>query len=99
LGAPGASRTSFLRDQVEHIWLFQVRYDGEVFHAIVGSKPAKVKNVALKQEVKVRPSEITDWILDEDGEVSGGYTIRLMRCRMSDEDQKKFDEQSGFKFD
>lgn len=50
--------------------------------------------------VDVRPEDIIDWmLLEEDGTLSGGYTLRLEYKRMTPEQQKKYIEITGIRFD
>lgn len=65
-----------------------------------------VEGVTLKQGihpdrlVDVKPQDIVDWMMmEDDGTVHGGYTIRLEYERMTPEQQKKFLEVTGYKFD
>lgn len=58
-------------------------------------------NIELKAHpdryVEVKPDEIIDWmILEDDGTVLGGYTLRLEYERMSPEEQKKYRERTGY---
>lgn len=47
--------------------------------------------------VEVTPDEIIDWmILEEDGTVLGGYTLRLEYSRLSPEEQEKYRERTGY---
>ena len=47
--------------------------------------------------VEVSPENIIDWmILEKDGTVLGGYTLRLEYQRLSPEDQKKYKERTGY---
>ena len=47
--------------------------------------------------VEVSPDEIIDWmILEKDGTVHGGYTLRLEYKRLSPEEQKKYKERTGY---
>ncbi len=47
--------------------------------------------------VEVLPEDIIDWmILEEDGTVLGGYTLRLEYQRLSPEEQKKYKERTGY---
>lgn len=47
--------------------------------------------------VEVTPEEIIDWmILEEDGTVLGGYTLRLEYDGLSPEEQKKYRERTGY---
>ena len=48
----------------------------------------------------VKPQDIVDWmLLEEDGTVVGGYTLRLEYERMTPEQQKRYLEITGYKFD
>jgi uncharacterized protein YegJ (DUF2314 family) len=65
-----------------------------------------VEGVTLKQGihperlVDVKLQDIVDWvILQEDGKVIGGYTLRLEYERMTPEEQKKYLEITGYKFE
>ena len=47
--------------------------------------------------VEVTPEKIIDWmILEKDGTVLGGYTLRLEYQRLSPEEQKKYHERTGY---
>jgi uncharacterized protein YegJ (DUF2314 family) len=47
--------------------------------------------------VEVSPEEIIDWmILEKDGTVLGGYTLRLEYQRLSPEEQKKYKQRTGY---
>ncbi len=49
--------------------------------------------------VEVTPQDVLDWmILEKDGTVIGGYTLRLEYERMTPEQKKRFDEVTGYKF-
>jgi uncharacterized protein YegJ (DUF2314 family) len=50
--------------------------------------------------VDVRPEDIIDWmLLEEDGTLVGGYTLRLEYKRMTPEQQKRYIEVTGIRFD
>lgn len=62
-----------------------------------------VEGVTLKLKahpdrlVEVSPEEIIDWmILEKDGTVLGGYTLRLEYQRLSPEEQKKYKQRTGY---
>ena len=49
--------------------------------------------------VEVDPKDVLDWmILEKDGSVTGGYTLRIEYQRMTPEQQKRYDEVTGYKF-
>lgn len=65
-----------------------------------------VEGVTLKQGihpdrlVDVAPHNIVDWMmLEQDGTLHGGYTIRLEYDRLPPDQQKKFLEATGYKFE
>ena len=48
----------------------------------------------------VKPQDIVDWmLLEEDGTLTGGYTLRLEYERMTPEQQKRYLEITGYQFD
>ena len=48
----------------------------------------------------VKPEDIIDWMmLEDDGTLVGGYTLRLEYKRMNPEQQKRYLEITGYKFD
>jgi uncharacterized protein YegJ (DUF2314 family) len=50
--------------------------------------------------VDVKPEDIIDWmLLEEDGTLTGGYTLRLEYKRMTPEQQKRYIEITGIRFD
>ena len=50
--------------------------------------------------VEVAPNDVLDWmILEKDGSVFGGYTLRIEYQRMTPEQQKRYDEVTGYKFE
>ena len=50
--------------------------------------------------VEVIPEDVLDWmILEKDGSVFGGYTLRIEYQRMTPDQQKRFDEVTGYKFE
>ena len=63
-------------DEREFMWCEITELRGGDISAILKNDPARVKNVALDDVVKVKLSRIVDWIYpSEDGERIGGFTI------------------------
>ena len=65
-----------------------------------------VEGVTVEQGVHpdrlmdVKPEDIIDWmLLEEDGTLVGGYTLRLEYKRMTPEQQKRYIEITGIRFD
>jgi uncharacterized protein YegJ (DUF2314 family) len=50
--------------------------------------------------VEVAPKDVLDWmIVVKDGSVFGGYTLRIEYERMTPDQQKRYDEVTGYKFE
>ena len=80
----------------EHIWLDDISYDGDLFTGRLSNAPLHLEDLKLGDKVSVATDDVSDWmIVDEDGRLTGGYTLRVLRNRMSPEEQEQFDKESG----
>ena len=98
LRAPKKSQSRFAvkvritdEDAHEHFWLSDVRYDGSEFSGKIANDPETVKTVEFGQAVTARPAEISDWMYVDHGKLVGGYTLRLLRDRLSPSDRAELD--------
>jgi uncharacterized protein YegJ (DUF2314 family) len=58
------------------------------------------KGIHPNRLLDVRPEDIVDWmLLEKDGTVIGGYTLRLEYERMTPDQQKRYLEITGYKFE
>jgi uncharacterized protein YegJ (DUF2314 family) len=83
----------------EHIWLTPVSYDGEKFHGTISNRPDKLTNVRLGTKVTLEPKQLSDWMYLEGKRLVGGYTIRVLRKKMSDQERMEFDRVAPFIMD
>jgi len=86
-------------DKCEHMWLIGVTYDGQKFHGVVNNVPDEVRTVRLGQKVTIAPSEVSDWMIIQDGKLVGGYTVRVLRDREPPGKREEFDRHVGFTID
>jgi len=84
-------------NQVEHIWLSDVRFIGHRFQGQVDNQPRKIRGVKLGQLVSVNPNEISDWLYVDNGQLVGGYTVRAHYNDLSPEQKQEFDREADFK--
>jgi uncharacterized protein YegJ (DUF2314 family) len=89
--------TSSDRASQEHIWIPHLTYDGKLLHGKVGDEPLNIPNLKFDQPVTFPPGELSDWMYLEDGKIVGGYTIRVLRKHMSEEEAAEFDRHLQFK--
>jgi uncharacterized protein YegJ (DUF2314 family) len=78
-------------DKVEHLWLKEVTFDGQLFHGKVDNQPVDIKGVRLGNVVSVSLDELSDWMFVQDGRLVGGYTIHAMCQNMSPAEKKQFE--------
>ena len=86
-------------DHTEHLWVLPSRYESGTFRGTINNEPFQVKTVKLGDEVDFDKGDISDWKYVEDGKLVGGYTIRVLRDRMSDEDRAALDNSVPFTFE
>lgn len=80
----------------EHIWLYDVSYDGEQFTGRIGNQPLDATYLNLDEQVQVQREDISDWMIIEDGVLFGGYTLRVLVDRMNPEERETFLESIDF---
>ena len=83
-------------DQVEHIWIGEVSWDGKLFHGRINNKPLAVHNVRLGQRITLEPRKVSDWMFLKDGKLMGGYTTRVLYARLSPEQKAEFAKEANF---
>lgn len=83
----------------EHMWLVPVRFENGQFHGTLNNEPDIVKSVKFGDEVSAAKDEISDWMFVEDNVLKGGYTLRVVRDGLSDEERAAFDASMPFTFE
>jgi uncharacterized protein YegJ (DUF2314 family) len=86
-------------DQVEHMWLSDVRYADGRFTGQIANEPLEISTVALGDDAEVAADQISDWMYVDDGRLMGGYTIRRLRDSMPPDQRHEFDQSVPFTFD
>lgn len=106
LNSPKASQTGFsiktpISDgkNTEHMWLNPVSFDGAKYHGTVNSNPEKVTGVKLGSRHTINPEQVSDWMYVEDKKLVGGYTIRVVRDKLSPKEREDFDRNAPFILD
>ncbi|WP_289665746.1 YegJ family protein [Flavobacterium panacagri] len=84
---------------IEHMWVGDVILKNGKYSGILNNDPEYVKEYRSGDQIEVDPSKISDWMYIENGKLYGGYTIKVLRNRMSEEERKQFDEESGMQID
>ncbi len=82
----------------EQMWVSEIQCDGKNFMGTLLNSPAWLTNVKAGDPVCEPLSEITDWMFAVRGKVYGGYTVNLLRSRMSSAERKEHDQAWGLDF-
>jgi len=80
----------------EHIWLSEVTFSGNLLHGRVDNTPIKIKGVKIGDRVSVDPNKISDWAYVDNGNLVGGYTIRVLYKELSPERKKELENENRF---
>jgi len=80
----------------EHIWATSITFHDGCYFGIIDDLPNLATQVKLGEKYKIEIKDITDWMYIDKGVLQGGYTIKLIRKRMPQEERAKFD--SGFPY-
>lgn len=106
LSHPRLSRTNLsiklaIRDQdeVEHFWLNNVQYSDGTFSGDIANTPNSVQSVTFGQPLSVPAAQISDWMYIENGALKGGFTMRVMRNRLTPKERADFDANIGFRIE
>jgi uncharacterized protein YegJ (DUF2314 family) len=107
LQLPSPSQTDFMikvgfTDEAggpEYMSVTPVTYDGTRFNGKLHNEPVLVRSIKLGDAVSVEPSRVVDWMYIDDGKMVGGYTLRVLRDRMTPEQRRRFDESQAFKIE
>jgi uncharacterized protein YegJ (DUF2314 family) len=84
-------------NQIEHLWLSDVQLVGNHLEGRVDNQPRKITGVKLGQVVSVYPKEISDWLYIDNGNLVGGYTVRVHYNELSPKAKQEFDREANFK--
>ena len=83
---------------VEHMWVNELDYDGTVITGVLNNDPNWVQSVSAGDSVHLSLDDLTDWMFCCQGAVYGGFTVNLMRSRMSADEMASHDEAWGVEF-
>lgn len=85
---------------VEHIWMNDLSIDEDgIFYGIIDSDPVTVKSVVAGTKIGIDLANISDWLIVEDGRLIGGYTIRVYRESLGQQEKLHFDQGFGIVID
>ena len=84
--------------KVEHMWLSNVDFDGQIVSGELINDPNWLKTVRKGDAVRLPFGEISDWMYAIAGEVYGAYTVNVLRSRMGRQELQEHDDAWGLNF-
>ncbi|MEO8535791.1 MAG: DUF2314 domain-containing protein [Flavobacterium sp.] len=91
-----ALKVQFVQSGVtEHMWVGTIEFKDGKYSGILDNEPEYITEYKVGDKIDIDISKISDWMYLENGKLFGGYTMKLLRNRMTDEERKQFDEESG----
>lgn len=77
------------------VWLFNTKIDGNDFIAELFEVPPTVSLLQVGQEFRVATDDVIDWMVNLDGILHGGYSLRYHRAKLPTEERSAFDQHIG----
>ena len=86
-------------DRFFYLWLNNVVYHSKekMLSGMFFEVPSDLKDwYKVEERLAFEPDDVFDWMINDNGHVKGGFTIRLARSRLNTESEKQeYDEYSG----
>ena len=79
----------------EHIWVSEITLKGGKYFGVIANSPELTTEVKIGDTIQIAKDNISDWMYIENNKLRGGYTIRLLRKRMTETERKQFDTENG----
>lgn len=79
----------------EHLWVSDIVLTNGKYRGVINNVPEQTKEVDIGDTILIDNSRISDWMFVEAGKLHGGYTVRLLRNRMTEEEKNAFDRENG----
>ncbi|MFT3935108.1 MAG: DUF2314 domain-containing protein [Chitinophagaceae bacterium] len=85
-------KVRFLTDNGgEHIWANDLVYKDGYYYGIVDEDAEATDKVKKGDKVKITLDNLSDWMYNDKGVLRGGYTIKVLRNKMTDKERASFD--------
>jgi len=79
----------------EHIWVSNITFENNKYFGVVDNLPETTTDVKIGDTIQIVNDNISDWMYVDNQKLHGGFTIRLLRKRMTEPERKQFDAENG----
>jgi uncharacterized protein YegJ (DUF2314 family) len=84
--------------QQQILIITNLTYDGTLLHGRLDDNTAKPgSGVPRDGKVSFPPTEVADWMFNEDGKAVGGFMLRALKSKMTDKEWADLTRQIQFK--
>ncbi len=83
---------------VEQLWIGEAEFDGLAVRGRLLHDPARANSIRRGAGVRVPFDQIIDWMYAIDGRAYGGFTLNLLRSRMTPTERSAHDQRWGLAF-
>ena len=81
---------------IEQLWVAVESYADGQFTGRIANDPYQVSNVRRGDRIVVDKERISDWMFVDRGHLVGGFTVRALRARLTDDERARFDSTLPF---
>ena len=81
----------------EHIWLNNLYFDDNKLMGEINNIPENIDRIKLGDTIEIEKDSLSDWIYIKDGNLMGGYTLKVMYDKMSETEKKQLENDIGAK--
>jgi uncharacterized protein YegJ (DUF2314 family) len=82
-------------DRYFYMWVHFVTLEGDSFVGQTIQPPAGCTFLAAGQTHRFQGSDVYDWMVNEDGRLHGGYSLRVMRKNLPEDLRAAYDRHIG----
>lgn len=82
-------------DSAEHMWISELTFSDNVFEGTLANEPVYISSLQIGDTVSVQISNVSDWFIVDGDKLLGGYTIHVLRNRMTPDEREQFDSEFG----
>ena len=79
----------------EHIWLSYITFENENYYGIIDNTSEFTKRIKEGEKIQINLDKISDWNYIKNDTIFGGYTIKVVRDALFENEKEAFDASLG----
>ena len=78
-----------------HLWLYLVQIEGTKIIGELFEVPEELSSYKVGGRIEMNIGSLEDWMINDNGVLYGGYSLRYARSKMTQSEQERFDDHVG----